>query len=182
MQKLIVSLLEFSRASETEFLFEPCDLTAIVEESILILQLNINEKQAMVEYENLPTINASQIQISQVFTNLIDNAIKYSRPEAKPHIKINASVVDGNKIDNPLANNQKEYHRITIADNGIGFKKEYKNKIFELFQRLHGKNEYSGTGIGLAIVKKIVTKHKGFIVAEGNYGVGSTFIIYIPTS
>jgi len=182
MQNLIVSLLDFSRTSATELIIEPCDLTAIVEESKDNLQLSIIEKQAVIESENLSTINASHIQLSQLFTNLIDNAIKYSRPEKNPHIKITTSIVEGKKIEHRSANNQKEYHKIKIEDNGIGFEKEYENKIFEPFQRLHGKNEYSGTGIGLAIVKKIVTNHDGFIVAEGMHGIGSTFTVYIPTT
>ncbi len=182
MQNLIVSLLDFSRTSEAELIFEPCDLNAIVEESRDNLELSILEKEAVVEYENLPTINALHIQLSQLFTNIIDNAVKYSRPEIKPHIKITAAIVEGEKIDIALANNQKEYHQIKIEDNGIGFEKEYETKIFELFQRLHGRSEYSGTGIGLAIVKRIVTNHNGFIVAEGQPGIGSTFIIYIPTA
>lgn len=181
MQNLIISLLDFSRTSSTELILEPCDLNAIVEESMDNLQLSIIEKQAEVEYKNLPTIYASHIQLSQLFTNLIDNAIKYSRPAIKPHIEITGSMIAGKEIGHPLANNQKEYHTIKIADNGIGFKKEYETRIFELFQRLHGRNEYSGTGIGLAIVKKIVINHNGFIVAEGKEGIGSTFIIYIPT-
>ena len=181
MQNLIISLLNFSRISSTDLFFKPCDLNAIVEESKDDLQLSIIEKQAVVEYKNLPTINGSHIQLSQLFTNLIDNAIKYSRPEFKPHINISASIVEGKEIEHPSAN-QKEYHTIKIADNGIGFKNEYANKIFEIFQRLHGKNEYSGTGIGLAIVKKIVTNHNGFIVAEGELNMGSRFTIYIPTA
>jgi|GEM_PF-411372 len=181
MQNLIISLLDFSRTSATELIFKPCDLNAIVDESKDDLQLNIIEKQAVVEYKNLPTINASHIQLSQLFTNLIDNAIKYSRPEIKPQVRITASIVEGKKIEHPSAN-QKDYHAIRIADNGIGFEKEYATKIFEIFQRLHGKNEYSGTGIGLAIVKKIVTNHNGFIVAEGIPGIGSTFTIYIPAT
>nr|MBA3901380.1 histidine kinase [Bacteroidota bacterium] len=181
MQNLIVSLLDFSRTSSTELIFEPCDLNALVEESNENLHLSILEKQAIIEYGNLPTINGVCIQIAQLFTNLIENAIKYSRPEIKPHIKITASIVEGKTIEYPSANNQKEYHAIKIADNGIGFEQEYANKIFELFQRLHGKNEYSGTGIGLGIVKKIVTNHNGFIIAEGTPNKGSTFTIYIPT-
>jgi len=181
MQNLIESLLDFSRLSATELIFEPCDLNAIVADACDYLQLSIIEKQAVVEYKHLPTINASPIQLSQLFTNLIDNAIKYSRPQIKPHITITASIVEGGKIDHPSAN-QKEHHAIKIADNGIGFEQEYANKIFKLFQRLHGKNEYSGTGIGLAIVKKIVTTHNGFIVAESMPGVGSTFTIYLPAT
>ncbi len=182
MQNLIVSLLDFSRTSETELIFTACNLNSIVEECKDNLQFSILEKKAVIAYDNLPTIMASQIQFCQLFTNLIDNAIKYSRPQVNPYIKITATVAKGNEIENPLANNQKEYHQIKIEDNGIGFEKEYVTKIFELFQRLHGRSEYSGTGIGLAIVKRIMTNHNGFIVAEGRPGNGSTFFIYIPTA
>jgi light-regulated signal transduction histidine kinase (bacteriophytochrome) len=182
MQNLIVSLLDFSRTNTAELIFVSCDLNTIVEDSKNELNLSIIEKQVTIEYENLPTINGLHIQLSQLFTNLIDNAIKYSRPEIKPHIRITAERIQGNEIGHPAANKQQEYHAIKIADNGIGFEKEYENKIFELFQRLHHKDEYSGTGIGLAIVKKIVTNHNGFIIAEGKPNIGSTFTIYIPTS
>ncbi len=182
MQNLIVSLLDFSRTNTTELIFVPCDLNAIVEESKNDLHERILEKQAIIEHENLPTLNGIHIQIAQLFTNLIDNAIKYSRPEINPHIKITSSVIEGKQIQHPSANKQKKYHAITFADNGIGFEKQYETKIFELFQRLHGKNEYSGTGIGLAIVKKIVINHNGFIIAEGKPNIGSTFTIYLPTS
>ncbi|MEO6549786.1 MAG: PAS domain S-box protein [Ferruginibacter sp.] len=182
MQNLIDSLLDFSRANTTELIFEPCDLGRVVEESKSDLYESIVEKEAVIEAENLPTINGVCIQITQLITNLLDNAIKYSRPEVKPHIKITSSIIEGKTIEHPAANNQKEYHAITIADNGIGFEKQYEAKIFELFQRLHGRNEYSGTGIGLAIVKKIVSGHNGFIMVEGKPGIGSTFTIYIPIS
>jgi PAS domain S-box-containing protein len=182
MQNLIVSLLDFSRTNTEELIFVSCDLNTIVEDSKNELNLSIVEKQVTIEYENLPTINGLHIQLSQLFTNLLDNAIKYSRPEIKPHIRITAERIHGNEIGHPAANKQQEYHAIKIADNGIGFEKEYENKIFELFQRLHHKNEYSGTGIGLGIVKKIVINHNGFIIAEGKPNIGSTFTIYIPTS
>ncbi|MDQ3051299.1 MAG: PAS domain S-box protein [Bacteroidota bacterium] len=182
MQNLIDSLLDFSSINSNELIFESCDLNTIVEESKNDLHISISEKQAIIVHENLPSIMGVCIQISQLITNLIDNAIKYSRPEIKPHIKITAERIHGNEIENPSANIHQEYYALKIADNGIGFEKEFENKIFELFQRLHGKNEYSGTGIGLAIVKKIVTNHNGFITAEGKPNVGSTFTIYIPTS
>ncbi len=182
MQNLIDSLLDFSRANTNEPIFKPCDLNTIVEESKHDLHENILEKQVVIESEKLPIINGVYVQLSQLFTNLIDNAIKYSRPEITPHIKISYSIIEGQKIEHPSANNQKEYHAIKIVDNGIGFEKKYENKIFEIFQRLHQKNEYSGTGIGLAIVKKIVTNHNGFIIAEGKPFIGSTFTIFIPTS
>ena len=182
MQNLIISLLNFSSTATTNLVFVRCDLNTIVEESKEDLHLIIVEKQAIVEYENLPTIIGLHVQLCQLFTNLIENAIKYSRPGIVPHIKITASIVEGKKIEHPSSNSHKEYHAIKIADNGIGFEKEYANKIFELFQRLHHKTEYSGTGIGLAIVKKVVTNHHGFILVEGKPNVGSTFTIYIPTS
>ena len=181
MQNLIVSLLDFSRISATELIFEPCDLNTIIEESKHDLQISITEKQAVVEYTNLRTIDGLHIQLCQLFTNLIENAIKYSQTGVHPHINITASIVEGKEIEHPLAD-QKDYHSIKIADNGIGFDKEYATKIFEIFQRLHSKYEYSGTGIGLAIVKKIVTNHNGFIIAEGRPGIGSTFTIYIPAT
>ncbi len=182
MQNLIVSLLNFSHTNTTELIFEPCDLNTIVEESKNDLNISILEKQATVEYKNLPTIKGVRIQINQLITNLMDNAIKYSRPDIKPYIKITAERIHGNEIMHPSANKKQEYHELKIADNGIGFEQQYTTKIFELFQRLHGKNEYSGTGIGLGIVKKIVSNHNGFIVAEGKPGIGSTFSIYIPAS
>jgi len=181
MRNLIVSLLDYSRTDMAELNFVSCDLNLIVEESKSDLNLSILEKHAIIEYKNLSTINGLYIQLSQLFTNIIENAIKYSRPEIKPVVKITSSIIEGKKIDHSSASNQKEYHVIKIADNGIGFEKEYATKIFELFQRLHANNAYSGTGVGLAIVKKIVTNHNGFIVAEGTPNIGSTFTIYIPT-
>ena len=180
MQNLIDSLLDFSRASMTELLFTQCDLNEVVEESKNDLSLTISENQATIEYHNLPTITGVHILLTQLFTNLIDNAIKYSRPKIKPHITITASLISGSNIAHKAANQQKEYHAIKMADNGIGFENEYATKIFELFQRLHNKNEYSGTGIGLAIVKKIVTNHNGFIIAESIPNSGATFTIYLP--
>ncbi len=182
MQNLIDSLLDFSSVDSTDLIFEPCDLNALVEESKNDLHISISEKEAIIEHENLPVIMGVYIQISQLITNLLDNAIKYSRPGIKPLIKITSSMIEGKIIDHTSANNQKKYHAIKFADNGIGFEQEYANKIFELFQRLHLKNEYSGTGIGLGIVKKIVTNHNGFIIVKGKPNIGSTFTIYIPAS
>lgn len=182
MRNLITSLIDFSRIDRSDLQFGPCDLNTIVEESKNDLQLSIIEKQAIIEYQNLPTINGIHIQLSQLFTNIIGNAIKYSRSEVTPHIKISSQYIRGEEVNHPEANKQDEYCLINLEDNGIGFEKDYATKIFEAFHRLHDNSEYSGTGIGLSIVKKIVTNHNGFIIAEGNPGIGSIFTVYLPSS
>ncbi len=182
MRNLIVSLIDFSRTEKSEKTFVPCDLNTIVEEAKNDLHVSIIEKNAVIESEDLPTIKGMHLQFSQLFSNIISNAIKYSKPAVAPHIKISVGTIQGEKIDHSSAVKQTTYHAIKIEDNGIGFEKEYETKIFEVFQRLHGRNEYSGTGIGLAIVKKIVTNHNGFIVAEGKSDIGATFTVYLPAS
>lgn len=182
MKNLITSLIDYSRIDRSELNFVPCDLNTIVEESKNNLLLSISEKQAQIEHEILPTIKGLPVQLTQLFTNIISNAIKYSRPEENPHIKISSQRIPGKKIDHPAANKKTEYHSLIFSDNGIGFEKEYETKIFEVFHRLHGRDEYSGTGIGLAIVNKIVANHDGFITAEGKPGIGATFTVYFPVS
>ncbi|MEO7264626.1 MAG: PAS domain S-box protein [Ferruginibacter sp.] len=182
MQNLIDSLLDFSYLNSTELVFEKCDLNKLVEEAESDLHIAISEKGAIIEHENLPVIMGVRVQISQLISNLLDNAIKYSQSGIKPRIKITSSTIDGRQMEHTSANHQKKYYAIKFTDNGIGFEQEYANKIFELFQRLHGKNEYSGTGIGLGIVQKIVTNHNGFILAQGKPNIGSTFSIYIPVA
>ena len=178
MQNLIESLLNLSRINNTELIFEKCDLNGILEDSKHYLEENIREKQAIIESDELPTIKAIPVQISQLFTNLLDNALKYSRPEVMPHIKISCILRKGEDLIHPLAISHKNYYQITFADNGIGFDQQHEQKIFELFQRLHSLQEYAGTGIGLAICKRIVSNHNGFIIAYGNPGNGSAFSIY----
>jgi len=180
MQHLIDSLLQFSRANTPVLIFEHYDLNKIVEDAKTHLEESIEEKGAIIVSENLPALNVVYIQFIQLITNLLDNAIKYSQQGKKPYITISHKLMKGNEITHPLADEQMTYHQLNIADNGIGFEKEYTNKIFEIFQRLHGKNEYSGTGIGLAICKKIASNHNGFIVASSTPGIGSTFSIYLP--
>jgi signal transduction histidine kinase len=118
--------------------------------------------------------------MQQLLENIIGNALKYSMPDVKPEIRVTAGVVHGTEISFTGADPAMNYHRISVADNGIGFEPQYAGKVFELFQRLHNKTEYSGTGIGLAIAKKIVQNHEGFITAESELGHGATFHIYLP--
>jgi len=174
MQNLIESLLSFSRTNTTEIIFVKTDLNQIVTDVKAALQETIKEKNAVIESQQLPILNAVPILMQQLFLNIIDNALKYSKHDVTPLIKITAEKVN---IDE-FAGQLKRYGmfwKIAIRDNGIGFEQQYEHKIFEIFQRLHGKTDYEGTGIGLAICKKIVQAHNGAITATGQLGVGATF-------
>ena len=179
MRVLIQDLLQFSRTNKGEKVFEEADLNVLLENAKQELAQIMEAKKAVIESNELPTLNVIPFQIQQLFINLIGNSLKYSKAETAPIIKINVSIITHNEED-LLPNTNSKYYKITIEDNGIGFEQEYAKKIFILFNRLHNKNEYEGTGIGLAICKKIVENHKGFIVAKGIPDQGATFIIYLP--
>jgi PAS domain S-box-containing protein len=180
MQKLVTSLLDYSSISTTEGNSTLCDINIIFEESKNDLNLIISENKATVEADYLPKIKGHPIQLTQLFTNLIGNAIKYRKTDVTPHITITAKKIHGTSIVHFAANKQQSYYVFDITDNGIGFEQQHSAKIFEPFQRLHVKTDYSGTGIGLAIVKKIVSNHNGFITAESQINAGATFKIYLP--
>jgi signal transduction histidine kinase len=129
---------------------------------------------------DLPVLMAIPFQINQLLTNLIGNAIKYTRDSANPAIDITREKLPGTEIPIEGRDSNLNYWRINIRDNGIGFDQIYENQIFELFQRLHSRQEYAGTGIGLAICKKIMRNHKGFIAATGQEGTGAVFSVYFP--
>ncbi|WP_090655799.1 sensor histidine kinase [Parafilimonas terrae] len=172
MQTLIDSLLNYSRAGTAQMVLEPTDLNILIQDVKKDLSEVIWEKRAVIVYNQLPTLKVHRLQFHQLFSNLIENAIKYSHSDVNPEIKI--------ETVNFFNKDEKEFIRITVEDNGIGFEQQYAADIFKLFQRLHGKSEYSGTGIGLAICKKIVENHNGTITAVGQPGKGSTFIIEMP--
>ena len=179
MRVLIQDLLHFSKTNKGEKVFEEADLNYLLENAKQELVQIIEEKKAIIESNELPTLKVIPFQIQQLFINLIGNSLKYSKADTAPIIKINASIITHNE-EKFLPNSNSKYYKFTIEDNGIGFEQEYAKKIFILFNRLHSKNEYEGTGIGLAICKKIVENHKGFIVAKGTPNEGATFIIYLP--
>lgn len=179
MRVLIEDLLQFSRTNKTEKVFEEASLQALLENAKQELTQTIEDKNAVIENNELPTLKVIPFQIQQLFINLIGNSLKYSKEDTAPIIKINSSIISAND-EEFLPQNNNKYYKITIEDNGIGFEQEYAKKIFILFNRLHNKNEYDGTGIGLAICKKIVENHKGFIFAKGVLNQGATFIIYLP--
>lgn len=181
MQNLITSILSYSRTNNAEKVFEETNLNQVLNEVKGVLQESIQEKNALIESYKLPTIHAIPIQMHQLFLNLISNSLKYSKQDVAPLIKISAEKVTGNEIAG-LVNENGSFWKIEVSDNGIGFEQQYENKIFEVFQRLHGKKEYEGTGIGLSICKKIVHVHHGTISALGNPGVGSTFTFYLPVN
>lgn len=179
MRILIEDLLQFSRTNKTEKIFEDADLNLLLENAKQELTQIIEEKQAIIESSELPTLKVIPFQIQQLFINLIGNSLKYSKENSTPIIKITCSKIVAND-DEFLPNNNMKYHKIIVEDNGIGFDQQYVKKIFILFSRLHNKNEYAGTGIGLAICKKIVENHQGFIFAKGVLNQGAAFFIYLP--
>jgi PAS domain S-box-containing protein len=180
MQKLIEALLNFSKLDRFEEEFIMTDLNLLLEESKNNLTEILEEKKATIESDNLPIMEVIPVQFQQLFTNLLNNALKYSKPNIPSQIKISCSIVDGKNLSELNVNENLKYYLIKIADNGIGFEQQYSEKIFELFQRLHGKTEYEGTGIGLSICKKIVENHNGIINAKGEPGVGAEFHLFFP--
>ncbi|WP_306643333.1 PAS domain-containing sensor histidine kinase [Sanyastnella coralliicola] len=183
MQQLVKDLLEFSRIGRRESVGEEFQLSEVIDTVIQDLQVNIEETQAEIVVGKLPKIYGAKDQIYRVFLNLFSNSLKFRSPDRKPSIEVSSrkakkSEVKGWQTISGIAYSQ--YYKITISDNGIGFEEEYLEKIFTIFQRLHSKEEYKGTGIGLAIVKKIIENHGGHITAEGSPGQGATFIIFLP--
>jgi signal transduction histidine kinase len=144
------------------------------------LKDTILEKHATIDVREIGTANIIAFQFRQLLYNLISNALKFSNPEVSSHIIIASEIVKGNKIHSKRLTSEKYYTHISVKDNGIGFEPQFSERIFEVFQKLHGKEVYAGTGIGLAIVKKIVDNHNGIITAESDLGKGARFDIYIP--
>ena len=171
MQLLIQDILTFSKVSLAKKEFVKTDLNLVLDEVISGMDLTIREKQAQFVMEKLPEIKVNPNLIRPLFSNIINNALKYSKAEVTPLIKIYSNTGD---------HTDKHYCRIFFEDNGIGFDQKYADQIFEMFKRLHPQNEYEGTGIGLALCKKIIEEHGGFISAKGTPGVGSTFVISFP--
>lgn len=180
MRTLIDDLLIFSRTNKTEKVFETTDLTHLLENSIQELSFEIEEKEAVFHSVQLPVLNVIPFQIQQLFTNLIGNSLKYSKEGISPEIRIDCFIVTSDDYPSLRMNNQVKYYKISVTDNGLGFEQKYAESIFLLFHRLHNKTEYPGSGIGLSICKKIVENHNGFIIAEGNPGIGSVFTFFLP--
>lgn len=173
MGKLIDDLLVYSHVSQQPHETEAIDLNEKLKRVLEDLELAVEDKKAIFRIGELPVVQGYRRQLQQLFQNLLGNALKYSKKEVPPQIDITAEQTEVGGAD---------YHAISVADNGIGFEQEYAAKIFQMFSRLHGKDEYGGTGIGLAIVKKVVENHNGFIRVQSRPGEGSLFKIFLPVS
>ena len=180
MQSLIKDLIGFHQVSAAEA-YENVQLNTLLDEVKTAFIENIENKEAVIRVGNLPELKVIPFQFIQLFTNLIGNAIKYKKTDTVSEIDIHAEMIDAENIIHKGVPSGK-YVRLSVRDNGIGFEPEQNEKIFDLFKRLHGKEKYSGTGIGLSICKKIVHNHDGYILADGEKGIGACFYIYLPQS
>lgn len=181
MQTLIDDLLMFSRVTRTDEGYVEVDLHDHLSKIIEDLEFTIEKKNATIDLMVNHTIKAIPGQIRQLFQNLMSNAIKFAKETTAPVVEIKSEILRGDEIGDTLVQ-QKDYCVITVKDNGIGFDQQYEDKIFELFQRLHTRNEYQGTGIGLAVCKKIVEKHSGLISVTSVHNEGTTFSIILPVN
>ncbi|MCP4362591.1 MAG: PAS domain-containing protein [Chloroflexi bacterium] len=169
MQTLIVDLLTFSRVTTQAEPFTNVDLNEVLAHVLVDLDTKIEEISAQIELSELAQIEADGTQMRQLFQNLISNALKFSQEDVSPVIQINGRLLPGSNL-----------YEIRVKDNGIGFEPQYQERIFQVFQRLHGRFDYEGTGVGLAICKRIIERHLGVIAAESSLNEGATFIIQLP--
>ena len=181
MQLLIKDILSLTRVSEDENPFEETDLNNLVGDILIDFQQSIQEKKVDVIIEKLPILKVNPVLFRLMFENLISNALKFSKEKGDPIIHIFSSIPDEENVsDKPRS--QNNFYRLFVEDNGIGFDQQYASQIFEMFRRLHGTAEYKGTGIGLAICKRIAEKHQGFISARSKENEGTIFTISIPVN
>lgn len=180
MQTLINDLLTFSRVISASQPFVSVELNTVVKGVLSDLEVRIEQTKAGVEVGDLPTIEGDPLQMRQLLQNLIGNALKFQPPNAQPLIRIEGRVLKSAFAGTPEEDPYAEQCELTIQDNGIGFDEKYLDKIFAVFQRLHGRNEYEGTGVGLAVCRRITDRHGGTINAKSKPGEGATFIVTLP--
>lgn len=179
LQALIKDIMTFSKISQEKTAFVKSDLNVLVNEVVSEMEEAVAAKHAHISVSSLPVLPINPTLIRPLFYNLIDNALKYSKPDnGTPEIKIHSET--SQLMEASPGGKKSRYCRIYVEDNGIGFDQVYSEQIFEMFKRLHHHNEYEGTGIGLALCKKIVEGHNGYISAKSKIGEGSTFIISLP--
>ena len=180
MRTLIDELLAYSRTGSEDYQFETTDLRSVLENVLENLSATFEESEAIIDYDEMGTVRIIPFQIKQVFQNLLENSLKFTKENEPPKVEVTTIEVDGEAIPIEGIYPNGKYLKISFRDYGIGFDPQNSEKIFEIFQRLHGKLEYQGTGIGLAIVKKIMDNHKGYIQAVGRPDDGATFNLYFP--
>lgn len=182
MSASLKALLNYTRLHREEK-FVPVNLNEVVAQVLVDLELMITQKGAAIEVSTLPVVKAIPIQIQQLFYNLINNALKFSKKDTPPKIEITSRrLIEEDLVQFPQLSRLKEYYEIVVKDNGVGFDQKHAEKIFTIFQRLHGKNEFEGTGIGLSLVKKVVSNHGGAIYALSHPGEGAAFHVILPVS
>jgi light-regulated signal transduction histidine kinase (bacteriophytochrome) len=180
MQVLLEDLIDFSRLSFVEKIYTRTSLTAIVEDALHDLEMKIEESGATVKFSELPTLEVYPSQLKQLVMNLILNSIKFRKKDQPLRIEIKGKSVSQEDFPALSLQENTTYVQLDFSDNGIGFDQAFAERIFIVFQRLHGKVEYSGSGIGLSICKKIVENHNGFIFAQGESQIGATFTVLLP--
>lgn len=180
MGNLIRDVLSYSQLSKNNQSFQAVNLNHTLADNLTDFELIIEQTGAKIISDKLPQIEAIPLQMSQLFGNLVSNSLKYRHPEANPIITITSNRAEEKEIAKFTGDSNLVYHKLEFRDNGIGFDGEYAERIFQIFQRLHGKSEFSGTGIGLAICKKIVLNHHGYIEATSREGHGAVFTLYLP--
>ena len=181
MLSLIRDILAYSQLAGEKQVSRVIDLNEVLRSVLEDFELLIEEKKAAIDCTTLPVIEGIPVQIHQLFANLISNALKFSVPDTSPEISISTAVMEMGEVNfHPELKHGRRYHRISFSDNGIGFNQKNARQIFDIFQRLHGKTEYAGTGIGLAMCKKIALNHHGDIIAESREGKGATFHVFLP--
>ncbi|GAB3051480.1 sensor histidine kinase [Spirosoma pulveris] len=182
MSTLIKDLLDFSRIATQREASGSVSLDEVLVQVLSTVEMSIQETGAQVRVDPLPTIEGDASQLYQLFQNLLTNALKFRRTGVAPHIVIKANQVAADQLPSGLkpARSAMAYYQIAVIDNGIGFDEQYRDHIFQVFQRLHGKNAYAGTGIGLAICQRVITNHGGAIRASSQPDQGATFTLYLP--
>jgi len=182
MQTLIEDLLTFSRVTTKAQPFRSVDLDKVAREVVADLEVRLEQVNGRIDLAHLPTIEADPMQMRQLLQNLLGNVLKFSQPEPRPVVRLSSSSAP-EPGGSPAANGSRtQYCQLLVEDNGIGFDEQYLDRIFVPFQRLHGRGEYEGTGIGLAICRKIAERHSGQITARSTPGQGATFIVTLPVS
>jgi signal transduction histidine kinase len=171
-QILINDLLDFSRVTTKAQPFQSIKLSEVLEGVLSDLEVRIEKSAVILEVEPLPIVEADALQMRQILQNLIGNALKFLREGVTPVVQVRSRV---------YIENAQEWCEIRVIDNGIGFEQQYAERIFQIFQRLHGRKTFEGTGIGLAICRKIAERHNGTLTAEGEPDQGATFIFTLPT-